>query len=141
MTIPGYDRASRWRVAKATVGLRAWIEVGGKPLLGPGRARLLEEIEARGSISAAARSVGVTYRTAWRWIEHMNAAAGRDLVKGTRGGREGGGARLTAFGLAALRAARRVEELAERFREEAGRDVVALLGSRRRGRDAGATDD
>ena len=86
------------------VHARAWLEWHGEPFLGPGRAALLEGVALHGSISRAATDVGVSFRTAWNWIEHMNAAAGHLLVVTTDGGRGGGGARLTSTGEAALHA-------------------------------------
>lgn len=115
---------------RMTVQVRSWIEVNGKPLLGPGRARLLKEIDSRGSISAAARALGVTYRTAWRWVESMNRAARRALVKSKRGGREGGGAQLTSYGRTVIKAANRLVELSEKFRKDAGQKVLPALNRR-----------
>ena len=85
---------------------RAWLEWHGESLLGQGRLALLEALQERGSISAAARSLGVSYRAAWRWIDAMNQAAGQPLVTTATGGRGGGGAQLTPAGEAVIEAAR-----------------------------------
>ncbi|NMC70800.1 MAG: LysR family transcriptional regulator, partial [Myxococcales bacterium] len=58
--------------------------------MGPGRAALLRAIRRHGSITVAARAVGIAYRTAWNWIQAMNAVAGRPLVAARPGGRHGG---------------------------------------------------
>lgn len=63
------------------------------------RLGLLREVAATGSLGSAARALGVTYRTAWLWVQEINRAWGRALITGTRGGRGGGGAALTAQGL------------------------------------------
>ena len=63
------------------------------------RLGFLREVAATGSLVSAARALGVTYRTAWLWVQAMNRAWGRALVSRTRGGRGGGGAALTPHGL------------------------------------------
>jgi molybdate transport system regulatory protein len=88
------------------VRCRAWLEWHGESLLGQGRLALLEALRDRGSISAAARALGVSYRAAWRWIDAMNRAAGTPLVTTSTGGRGGGGATLTAAGESVIEAAR-----------------------------------
>jgi molybdenum ABC transporter molybdate-binding protein len=89
-----------------TVGLRLWVERAGHAVLGPGRLELLQGIDRWGSISAAARQMGMSYRRAWLLVEDINRAAGEPLVEAQAGGREGGGARLTGHGRMAVRAYR-----------------------------------
>lgn len=107
---------------------RAWIERGGLPLLGPGRADLLRAVAAHGSISAAARELGVTYRTAWRWIDRMNEVAGRPLVSTITGGQGGGGATLTSAGFAALEALDDLTVELERFTATMTARLMKRLG-------------
>ncbi|NKX45983.1 winged helix-turn-helix domain-containing protein [Roseicyclus persicicus] len=71
-------------------------------MFGPGKADLLEGIAAEGSIAAAGRRMGMSYRRAWSLVEEMNAAFARPLVDTSRGGARGGGARLTGEGAAVL---------------------------------------
>jgi molybdate transport system regulatory protein len=73
---------------------------------GPGKARLLELIAEHGSISAAARSMGMSYRRAWLLVEEMNALCAEQLVESRAGGTKGGGAALTPKGQAVLHAYR-----------------------------------
>jgi molybdate transport system regulatory protein len=84
------------------VKAKAWVEVDGRSFLGIGRANLLKEIEQTGSISAAAACAGISYRTAWSWILKMNKKVGCPLVETTKGGRGGGGAKLTPAGKTVL---------------------------------------
>ncbi len=77
---------------------KVWLEKDGKLLMGWGRATLLERIDELGSISAAARSMNLTYRNAWLWVEAMNSLAPRPLVEKSTGGPRGGYARLTEEG-------------------------------------------
>ena len=67
--------------------------------LGPGKVALLEEIDRSGSISKAARKLGLSYRRAWTLVNTMNKSFKSCLVTGSAGGRKGGGASLTPLGL------------------------------------------
>ncbi|MDX1375660.1 MAG: LysR family transcriptional regulator, partial [Burkholderiales bacterium] len=71
------------------------VLVGAVVAVGPGRANLLEAIGRTGSISAAARELGMSYRRAWLLVDAVNRAFRRPLVERAAGGRGGGGARLT----------------------------------------------
>lgn len=72
-------------------------------MLGPGKADLLAGIAETGSIAAAGRQMGMSYKRAWMLVEEMNAAFRDPLVTSTRGGPGGGGARLTDAGTEVLR--------------------------------------
>lgn len=69
---------------------------------GPGKGDLLELIAAEGSIAAAGRRMGMSYKRAWQLVEEMNAMFTDPLVESARGGAGGGGARLTEAGQAVL---------------------------------------
>jgi len=71
--------------------------------MGPGKADLLRAIEATGSISAAARKLGMSYRRAWLLVDTMNQCFKSPLVETLTGGQHGGGARVTALGQDVLR--------------------------------------
>jgi molybdate transport system regulatory protein len=75
--------------------------------LGPGKVRLLELIAEHGSISAAGRAYGMSYRRAWSLVDALNRDFGRPVVAGQIGGHRGGGTSLTAFGEALVAASRR----------------------------------
>ena len=66
--------------------------------IGPGKIALLEAIRAKGSISAAARQLGMSYRRAWLLVEDMNRMFSKPLVLARPGGAKGGGASLTQVG-------------------------------------------
>lgn len=66
--------------------------------LGPGKVELLEAIRDRGSISAAGRSMGMSYRRAWDLVAVMNRCFRQPLVTTETGGLHGGGTHLTALG-------------------------------------------
>ena len=82
--------------------------------IGPGKVSLLEEIDRTGSISAAARALGMSFRRAWFLVETMNSAFREPVVRTNVGGREGGGTGLTAFGQEVNARYRRMEEEARR---------------------------
>jgi molybdate transport system regulatory protein len=66
--------------------------------MGPGKADLLRAIEAAGSISAAARDLGMSYRRAWLLVDTMNQSFKTPVVETLTGGQKGGGARVTELG-------------------------------------------
>ncbi|HXU55247.1 MAG TPA: LysR family transcriptional regulator [Casimicrobiaceae bacterium] len=82
--------------------------------VGPGKVDLLEAIEASGSISGAARSLGMSYRRAWLLVDTMNRCFRAPLVEAEAGGKRGGGARLTRLGAEVIERYRRIERDAAR---------------------------
>ena len=93
---------------------RLRIILGKAIAIGPGKAELLRLIEETGSISAAARKMGMSYRRAWTLVETMNTAFREPMVEAATGGRGGGGAQVTDFGREALDRYRAMEEKAVR---------------------------
>jgi molybdate transport system regulatory protein len=89
--------------------LRIRLVNDGELVMGPGRADLLEQIQATGSIAAAGREMGMSYKRAWALVETMNALFRAPLVEAAKGGVGGGGARLTATGTQVLEAYRGLE--------------------------------
>ena len=81
--------------------------------IGPGKARLLESVRDTGSISAAAREMGMSYKRAWLLLDSLNAAFEPTVVTTSQGGAGGGGARLTDFGRELLERYRRMEGQAQ----------------------------
>lgn len=77
--------------------------------IGPGKADLLEALDRTGSISAAGRELGMSYRRAWLLVDSLNRMFTEAVVTASSGGAHGGGASLTPFGAALLAAYRRVE--------------------------------
>lgn len=78
---------------------------------GRGKADLLQGIAELGSISAAGRRLGMSYRRAWALVEEMNAHFKAPLVESSRGGAGGGGASLTDLGRQALAEYRGLEDV------------------------------
>jgi molybdate transport system regulatory protein len=95
--------------------------------LGPGKLALIEAIADTGSISAAARALGMSYRRAWLLVDAVNRSFRRPLVETSTGGRGGGGARVTEAGRQALEQYRRIEEIAVASVREEVEAFSALL--------------
>lgn len=86
--------------------------------MGPGKADLLAAIEHEGSISGAARALGMSYRRAWLLVDAMNRCWHEPLVATAPGGAAKGGAQVTPLGMAVLRAYRRLVDVAGQVRGE-----------------------
>lgn len=97
---------------------RLWITHNGKSLGGRGRIELLSRIASTGSITQAAKAMGMSYKSAWDAVDAMNNTAGAPLVQRSVGGKGGGGTLLTEAGLQLLTAYRRFETLHQHFLEQ-----------------------
>jgi molybdate transport system regulatory protein len=93
-------------------GLTLRILADQYPAMGPGKARLVAAIDATGSISAAARSMGMSYRRAWQLVEALNESFSQPCVLTATGGRRGGGAVVTAMGKRLVKLYRAMENKA-----------------------------
>ena len=91
--------------------VKAQLYWGSERALGPGRADVLEAIAREGSIRAAGRSLGMSYRYIWLLVESMNRCFRDKLVESATGGARGGGASLTETGKEVLAAYRALEAL------------------------------
>jgi len=81
-------------------------------MMGPGKAELLERIARTGSIAAAGREMGMSYKRAWQLVETMNGMFRTPVVESSRGGSKGGGASLTETGREVVSAYRDFEAAA-----------------------------
>lgn len=106
--------------------LRIRIVFGEAEMIGPGKAELLERIGRCGSIAAAGREMGMSYKRAWELVRMLNAMFRAPLVESTRGGRGGGGALLTEAGREILALYRAFEVAAA----EGGAAQLAALQAR-----------
>jgi molybdate transport system regulatory protein len=101
-----------------------WVESGGLIALTEVGADVLEQIQVKGSLSEAARSLHISYRRAWMLLDAMNKRWDAPLVTTAIGGKRGGGAVLTELGGRVLRSFRdlqihveaAIEQEAEGFR-------------------------
>jgi molybdate transport system regulatory protein len=111
---------------------RLRVLFGAAIAIGPGKADLLAAIEETGSIAAAGRRLGMSYRRAWLLVETMNSCFRAPLVEAAKGGAHGGGARLTPMGEDVLARYRAMEARAARALAKEMKGFRALLkrGSR-----------
>jgi molybdate transport system regulatory protein len=92
------------------------------PAMGPGKAELIERIAQTGSISAAARAMGMSYRRAWQLVEALNRDYRERVIDTATGGKRGGGARVTPFG----------QQIVARFRAMEDKASAAIASDLRR---------
>lgn len=97
--------------------------LGDDVALGPGKVQLLEAIRTTGSIAAAGRSMGMSYKRAWHLVDTMNRCFVRPLVEASKGGAHGGGAQLTPLADEVIARYRHLEAAA---RQAAAADMAGL---------------
>ena len=90
-----------------SLSLRIDLEPEGR--IGPGKIELLENIHSSGSISAAGRAMEMSYKRAWDLVDEINRICRQAAVERQTGGKNGGGAALTPFGLSLVARYRRIE--------------------------------
>ena len=109
---------------KTDIQLRLRLKCGDQVVIGPGKIALLEAIGTSGSISAAARALGMSYRRAWLLVDEMNRGLVSPVIRATTGGTRGGGATLTDVALQIIERYRAVQATAL---VAAADDLSALL--------------
>jgi len=118
-------------VADAQLSIRLDLPNGDR--IGPGKIALLEAIRSEGSISAAARRLGMPYRRAWVLVEQINEALRQPAVATVIGGEHGGGAVVTPAGERIIEIYRTIEVFTRRSAHEEFRAIAMLVhrGKRR----------
>ncbi len=106
----------RWRVM-----------CGSEVALGPGRVELLEHIAETGSLRLAAARMDMSYMRAWTIVKSLNGSFRMPLVEASRGGKSGGGARLTDAGRKVVASYRKMEKQSENAVRETWRKLRGLL--------------
>lgn len=107
--------------------IKIHIPYGDVSAIGPGKADLLEAIERNGSISAAARAMGMSYKRAWDLVDTMNHSFREPLVATATGGSHGGGAQVTELGYEILRRYRDMEAKANQAVSVEIGELLAML--------------
>jgi molybdate transport system regulatory protein len=87
----------------AIPAVRFRVDLGREEAIGPGKIALLEQIGRGGSLSQAARELGMSYRRAWQLLDSLNHCFRQRVAVTAKGGRRGGGSTLTAFGQQLIR--------------------------------------
>ena len=102
-----------------------WLQKSGKKVFAEERIALLDKIGELGSITKAAKAVGISYKTAWDLVDLMNNLADKPLVERSVGGKGGGGTALTQAGLRVVEQFHIFEEEHRRFLENIGSRIAA----------------
>jgi len=106
--------------------LRLRLHLGRSVMVGPGKADLLAAVAATGSITAAGRTMGMSYKRAWLLVDTMNRCFHGPLVAAAKGGAGGGSARLTPAGERVLTLYRRIEAHATEACADDMRELAGL---------------
>ena len=105
----------KFKDERFSVGGAIWLSVGGESFGGKARIELLRAIVEKGSITHAAKAVGMSYKAAWDAIDAMNTLAGAPLVARSAGGKGGGSTQLTARGLKLVERFGQIDAVHQRF--------------------------
>jgi molybdate transport system regulatory protein len=109
-----------------TVRMRIRVHAGDR-MLGPGKRELLAAIDVKGSLSAAAQQMGMSYMRAWNLAQELNRDHDRPMVQMSRGGTRGGRAKVTPFGKKVLVLYQRMEEAGRKAASPYGKKLGRLL--------------
>jgi molybdate transport system regulatory protein len=109
------------------IRFRLRIVLGDDIAIGPGKVDLLEAIGANGSITAAARALGMSYRRAWLLVDTMNRCFETPVATTEAGGVSGGGTHLTSAGMEVVRRYRSIEAKAAKAGVADLAALIALL--------------
>jgi molybdate transport system regulatory protein len=116
-------------MARTRLSLRLDFATGAR--VGPGKIALLEAIGRTGSISGAARRLGMSYRRAWLLVDEINDTLRAPAVTAATGGPHGGGARLTASGKRLVQSYRAIEKLAAASASREFRRIAKLVARKK----------
>jgi molybdate transport system regulatory protein len=126
-----YDvRLQKWSWRFMIPAIRIRIDFTEHVNLGPGKIALLEAIKSTGSISDAARALGMSYRRAWLLVNSLKQGFSEPVTLSATGGKGGGGARVTPFGLSLIKQFRLLEREIARLGAQRLTMFVPLVNAR-----------
>src|SRR5690606_19156316 len=111
---------------KKEIRIRCWVDIDGAKFFGPGPAELLQLIAETGSISKAAKSMGMSYKKAWGIVDRLNTRGQKPFVVSHKGGEKGGGAELTESGAKVLEAYGKLTKELDKIISE-DKDLLQLI--------------
>jgi molybdate transport system regulatory protein len=112
---------------KPQLRFRMRITDGDVIAIGPGKIALLEAVERNGSITAAAKSLDMSYRRAWLLLDELNRSLRQPAIESVKGGSHGGGCALTAVGRELVTLYRRIEQHATVACRDDIRKLLSML--------------
>ena len=110
-----------------TARFRLRVTTGDEIAIGPGKISLLEAIGETGSLTAAARQIGMSYRRAWLLLDLLNRSLERPAVTSAKGGEHGGGSELTGVGRKLIGLYRGIEATAGQACADEIKQMIGLL--------------
>jgi molybdate transport system regulatory protein len=113
--------------ARPQARFRLRVTTADEIAIGPGKISLLEAIGETGSLTAAAKSIEMSYRRAWLLLDQLNRSLKQPAVASVKGGQNGGGSELTAVGRKLIDLYRGIEATADKACAEQIRQVIGLL--------------
>lgn len=123
-------RSDRPAVAAPQARFRIRVTRGEEIAIGPGKIALLEAIREHGSITQAAREIGMSYRRAWMLLDELNRSLRKPATQSSPGGTHGGGSLLTPEGERLIELYREIERSAEQACAERLSQLLRLVASR-----------
>lgn len=115
------------KITGARLKVQARVMLDEEIAFGPGKADLLDAIQATGSISAAGKQLSMSYRRAWLLVDSMNRCFQQPLVATATGGTHGGGTRLTDAGIEVLNRYRKLQHDIEQLNDKHFSEFQPLL--------------
>ena len=124
------EQRSETDARRFEVHTKVWIERDGAVVISDFLAELLEAVRTEGSVAAAAHSLDLPYRTAWKKLREMEAAAGVTLIESSSGGSGGGETRLSAEAARLIEALHRISDPTTEIAQERFDAELRALGGR-----------
>lgn len=125
--MPAKPASAPSNASKPVVRFRLRVTCGETVAIGPGKIQLLEAIQRTGSLTAAAKSIDMSYRRAWLLIDELNRALKEPAVESAKGGEHGGGSVLTSVGERVVQQYRSIEAAAAASCKAQIRALTSLL--------------
>jgi molybdate transport system regulatory protein len=111
----------------AGLAVRFRVDFAEHASVGPGKICLLEAIRDAGSLSTAARNIGMSYRRAWLLVESLSQSFREPVTVASTGGKDGGGMLVTEFGDALIKHYRELERDVARLAERRLQPIIATV--------------
>ncbi|MBL7071420.1 MAG: LysR family transcriptional regulator [Candidatus Omnitrophica bacterium] len=102
---------------------KIWIEKNKKLIFGEGKSEIFKAIQEHKSINKAAKSMGVSFRHAWSYINEIEKRLGVHLVDRSKGGKGGGGSHLTEYAVELMKRFDRLKNEVDKYTDKKAKEV------------------